>query len=270
MSAAQQVRFVGFRIDAAGGGEARLLPWRHLHPDAGGHVPRYLSLHSQHVAQIELVRLCPEMAFRRHLNQVGRDADPLSGVEHGAFQNRLHLQLLRNLTQWLRALPVADHGLIGEHLQGADLAQFGDQRLRHAIREVVLLGVAGEVLQWQYGDGSDVACSWSADHLVAQSADIQPQEGQGDQKGENDDASCSMPTPPRGGGVTNLRGVLQTTGDCNREGWCAVYRGGGGGGRYVVHRDGSVDDECAVHRVDEAVPPPGQGLDEARGVGGVA
>ena len=266
MSATEQVRFVSFRIDRSRSGEAHPLPRRHLHTDPPGHVPRYFSLHADDVAQIELVALCPQMPFRRRLNQIGRDANSLSGVEHGAFQECVHLELPRNLRQGLRGLPVADHRLVREHSQRADLPELDDQCLRHAIHEVFLLGAGRDVLQWQHGNGSDVDCSWSADHLVAHSADIECEDEQNEQQGEHDDGSRATPTP-RGRWLTNLRGILQTAGEC--EDWRAVHRGNDGGDRRPVYRDGRVDDG-AVDWIDEAIPATRQGLDEPRGVGRIS
>ncbi len=44
---------------------------------------------------------------------------------------------------------------MGRHPQGTDLTQRADQVLGHAVREVVLCGVAGEVLKRQHGNRAD-------------------------------------------------------------------------------------------------------------------
>ena len=113
------------------------------------------------------------MALGYHLNQVGGDADSISRAERGAFQKRIHLELPRDLRQRFRRLPVADHRLVREHLQAADLAQLGNQRLRHPFRKVVLRGVAREVFQRQHRNGRDFARYRPADQPVAQPAHIQ-------------------------------------------------------------------------------------------------
>ena len=102
VGAAQQVRFVGFRIYTPGGSEARLLLRCHLDPNLASHVASYLPLHGNDVPRIELVSLRPEMALRRRPHKFGSDADSISTADQGAFEQRIHLELLRHLRRRFR------------------------------------------------------------------------------------------------------------------------------------------------------------------------
>ena len=137
--------------------EAYLFRPGHLHADPARHVAGHPGLHGEDVPQIELIALCPKMALGRRLDQLHRDAYCLSArVEHGAFEKCVDRELPGNLRQRHRGLPVPDHRLVRKHLQCADPAKFGDQRLRHPVHEVVLLRIAGEVLKWEHRNRGDV------------------------------------------------------------------------------------------------------------------
>jgi len=73
-------------------------------------------------------------------------------------RNAFDVELPRNLRERLCGLAVVEHRLVREHSQGADLPQLRDQRLRHAVHEVVLLVVARKVLEWKHRNGGDFDC----------------------------------------------------------------------------------------------------------------
>ena len=64
--------------------------------------------HGKDVPRIELVSLRQQMALRHRLYQVGSNADSISRADYSAFEQRIHLELPRNLRQRFRCLSVAD------------------------------------------------------------------------------------------------------------------------------------------------------------------
>ena len=112
VSAASQVGFVDFRIHGSGGGEARLLLRRQLDRNLARNVSSDFPLHDEDIPLVEFIAFSPQMAFRHRLDQVGRDANFVSGAEHSAFEQRIYLEFLRNLWQRFRGVPVADHRLV--------------------------------------------------------------------------------------------------------------------------------------------------------------
>ena len=96
--------------------EARLFLRHQPDPYLAGHTSGHLALHGEDVLLIELIALCPEMAFGHGLNYVDRDAHLASRAERRAFQERIYLEIPRNLRQRFRCLPIAENGLMRDHL----------------------------------------------------------------------------------------------------------------------------------------------------------
>ena len=77
----------------------------------------------------------------------------VAGEQHRAFDDRVRLQLVRDLTQRASAVLELHHRGPRHDPQGAILRQLGDQRFRHAVHDVVGFGlVGGEILQRQDRD----------------------------------------------------------------------------------------------------------------------
>ena len=58
---------------------------------------RQLVLHGEHVRQGPLVPLRPELVAVGHVDQLGRDPDPVAGLAHAAFEQGVHLEPLADL-----------------------------------------------------------------------------------------------------------------------------------------------------------------------------
>ena len=90
-------------------------------------------------------------------NELGRDPNAVAGAEYRAFHDGVYVQLARDLRHRPGRPFVTHDGRARDHAQGADVGQVGDERLRHTVREVLLLGIAGEVRERQDRERSDRA-----------------------------------------------------------------------------------------------------------------
>ena len=98
---------------------------------------------------------------------VGGRFDQLRGNQHAvaraldrAFDDSVHIQLPRDLLNGFLPALVAHNGRAAGHAQSADVAQRGAERLRHAVAEIGLVGVAGEIIQWFDGQRGDAGRSF--------------------------------------------------------------------------------------------------------------
>src|SRR6266446_6791719 len=112
-------------------------------------IRRYFVLQGEHVAEVAFISIGPEMPIVRGANQLRRDAHTSAGALHRAFHYGVRIELMRDCRQRLLGCFVLDRRGAGNHLQTFHSRQVGRQRLRHAIGEVVLCSIAGEVLQGQ-------------------------------------------------------------------------------------------------------------------------
>src|SRR5712692_5591498 len=83
----------------------------------------------------------------------------------------------------LRAFP---HRGSRDHAQRADLGQLGDQLVRHPIGKVFLLGVLGEILEWQHSDGLDPWRNPLAEQPLAHTTDVQAEDRDGERSQANE------------------------------------------------------------------------------------
>jgi len=95
-----------------GCGEAHPFLRHQPDPYLAGHTSGNLALHGEDVLLVELIALCPEMAFGHGLNYVNRDAHLASRAEYRAFQERIYVEVPRNPRQRFRCLPIAENSLM--------------------------------------------------------------------------------------------------------------------------------------------------------------
>ena len=70
-----------------------------------------------------------------------------------ALHHGIHIQVARDLVQRLRLALVSHHRGPRDHTQRADFAQIRDQRIGHAVGEILLLRIAGKVHQRKHSQG---------------------------------------------------------------------------------------------------------------------
>src|SRR5688572_2761757 len=107
--AAFQEGFVRSRIHWTTLRQPRLFLRRELNlylvSDGAGDV----ALKREHVTQIALVLLAPEVCVGRGVNQLRRDSNAAVRPQHGALDDGVDVERLGNLGQWLTGALVAHH-----------------------------------------------------------------------------------------------------------------------------------------------------------------
>ena len=154
--AALQVGVVGPGIHAGGRREARLLAFGETHVDLARDGGGEVALQREHIVRAALEAPGPEVAVGAGIDELGGDPDPIPGTDYRAFDDGVDVQRLRDLR---RGRPVRAPELHGraarDHPELADGGEGGGQLVRHPLREVVLGGVPGVVVQGEHGDRPD-------------------------------------------------------------------------------------------------------------------
>jgi hypothetical protein len=222
-----QVRLVGLRIDAPRApGKSR-----HLETDLASDRLRQLALQREHVAQVSLVLLGPEALVGGGADQLGRDRHAVASAQHGAFDDRVHVQRLSDLRQRLARVLELHHGGPRDHAHRADLGEVADQGVRHPVGEDLLRRVVAQVRERKHGERAD-----------------------GGRRGRGKGG-----LPP----LREERGESQDRGDASRGG--EVSRAPSWPRRRRSHGDGHGPlIAVRLHGGDEAVALPRQGLDVSR------
>ena len=104
------------------------------------------------------------MSVGRSVNQLRRDTHSPTNATHRALDDGIDARLTADLRQVLRRLLVLHDRGARDHLERAHLGKARNQLLRHAIREVLFAGLAGEVIQRQHRYRSD---GWRTDGPLA-------------------------------------------------------------------------------------------------------
>jgi hypothetical protein len=146
-----EIEEIDVRVDGADVAQARLLVWRErdANPlrDRAGQLP----LESQDVAEVAFVAFGPEVPVAHRVDELGGDPHALSNAEDRAFHHRLHVQLARDLAQGSARALEPHRRRARDHLEGRDLAEVRDEGFRHAVGEVLLLGLGREILEGEDG-----------------------------------------------------------------------------------------------------------------------
>ena len=84
-------------------------------------------------------------------SELRRDPHSSAGLHHRAFKDGIYVQLAGNLGQRFTCSTLVTHGGCPRNYpQGADAGDFTDQFVGHPVGEVVLGGVARQILQRQH------------------------------------------------------------------------------------------------------------------------
>jgi len=117
--------------------------------DRAGDAGRDLILQLENVVERGVEAVGPDVSAGRRVDQLPADTHPVGGFAHAAFEHVAHAELLRHLLHIDRLALVGKGGIAGDDKEPR---QPGDRRrdlLDHAIDEIVLLGIAGQVLKGQ-------------------------------------------------------------------------------------------------------------------------
>ena len=99
-----------------------------------------------------VVTFRPEVRAVLCVDQLRRDADAVAALANAALQNVSDAKLLRRLADIDRTSFVNEAGIACDDPQSRQLRQGGDDVLDQTIAEIILLGIAAHVLEWQHRD----------------------------------------------------------------------------------------------------------------------
>ncbi len=144
---APQVHLVRLDVDGSGSREALSLLRGQADLDLADDRARGFRLSGEHVGQILLVALRPNILSGRGLDELDGDAHARAGAQDRSFDDRIHPELSRDLGNRFLRVSVLHDRRSRDHAEILDLRQFGDELGRHPVDEELLSGVAGEVLK---------------------------------------------------------------------------------------------------------------------------
>ena len=140
----------------AGGGLAQCLvgfvvPNRRVerYDDAAGN----LFLHRKHIDQVSVEAFRPYMVASGRLHQLSADANPIARATHAPLQDIADPKGTTDLLGVHHLPLVRERRVAGNYKEPPKLGQRCDQVVGDAIREVLLVTVAGHIVERQHGNG---------------------------------------------------------------------------------------------------------------------
>ena len=109
-------------------------------------------LHGEHVGEIAVVALRPEVTAGGDVDELGGDAHMVAVLAHAAFDDIADAELLADLLVMDGFALVDERGIPRDHIEPAQLRQRGDDVLADAFRKIFLLGLAGDIGKRQHRD----------------------------------------------------------------------------------------------------------------------
>jgi hypothetical protein len=146
----QQVLLVRPRIDRAGRSQPGTLFCSDPNLDLSGNRARHLALQLQDVGQVSLVFTGPEMCIGRGVNQLDADLHAIAAALHRAFYDGVDIQRARNFRERTFGAFEPHHRRARDDAERADSGKIADEGLGHSVSEVLLLGVARQIVQRQH------------------------------------------------------------------------------------------------------------------------
>src|SRR5262249_28301439 len=106
-------------------------------------------LQIENVVERTVKAIGPDVCAGRRVDQLPGDAHPAAGFAHATFEHVAHAQFLRYLFYVDGAALVGERGIAGDDKEPRQPRDCRRDLLDHAIDEVLLLGIAGQVLKRQ-------------------------------------------------------------------------------------------------------------------------
>lgn len=114
---------------------------------------RDLVLQVEKLLEIAIVALGPQLPAGFRLDQLRRDAHAIRGLPHAAVHQVIRPERQARRTRIATGTLEGKTGVAGNDRQRTVLGQRGDDVLGDAVREIVLLGIAAEIVERQDRDG---------------------------------------------------------------------------------------------------------------------
>ena len=151
------------RIDRPCARQTRLLLRRQRDPDFAGDGSRHLALQGQHVTQVTLVTLRPDDVSSRPLIRLAviRTLSPARTTEPSMIASTCSSRAM--VGTGFRAVLYCMTDVREITRSAADLGEVGNELLGHPVGEVLLVRVAGQILERQHRDRSNLAAGGAVD-----------------------------------------------------------------------------------------------------------
>src|SRR5260370_23059899 len=101
--------------------------------------------------QILFIASSPQMPLGGDLDQLRGDANFVARSENRTFDNGFHVEVSSNLPQGFVCVLVLHSRSPRNNTEGTNLRQVGDELVGHAVGEIFLVWIAGEIHQRQDG-----------------------------------------------------------------------------------------------------------------------
>ena len=110
-------------------------------------------MNSEHVGEIAIVSLRPEVRIVARINQLCVDANAVGRALDAAFEQICYAKLFSDLAQIARdSSPILHHRCATDYFQGRDLCEVSQDFILHAVGEERVLFLVAQVFKRKDGD----------------------------------------------------------------------------------------------------------------------
>ena len=128
--------------------------------DRRGDAAAQLFFQAEQIGQRRVVALAPDLVAGRGFDQLHGDANLLGRPANTAFNQVVDAKFRRNFTQAFDLLLESKTGVARFYNETREQVQMQDNAFRDTVAEILLLGVAGQVVERQHGDVMRCFCIW--------------------------------------------------------------------------------------------------------------
>ena len=108
-------------------------------------MPHDLVLNNQHIHDIPFIALGPKVAVVRRVDELCCNPNAVAASQHRTFDDMSHVELSRDLGYRPIHILVSHRRGERDHTNAVLFGQTGNQRVGHAVAEIILIGFAREV-----------------------------------------------------------------------------------------------------------------------------
>ncbi len=135
---------------------AKILRGIKLRLDRGDDGLGDLVLHGEHIGEVAVVALRPDVAAGGDVVELRRDAHAVAALAHAALDHVADAEFLGDLLHMDGFAFVDERRVARDHEEPAQLRQRGDDVLADAVGEIFLFRIAAHIGEGKHGDGGTV------------------------------------------------------------------------------------------------------------------